>query len=98
MEVLGQVILPVGVQEIDPKKGLLVSLKCKHPQAIWLTRLPELQRPCLYAESLAVHIQGYVPHKLSWAVFILRLAEFFYDVKKKQSPALVPLASKGQKT
>lgn len=27
-----------------------------------------------------------------------RLAEFFYDVKKKQSPALVPLASKGQKT
>ena len=37
-EVLEQGIPPVGLQEIDPKKGLLVSLKCKQPQSIWLTK------------------------------------------------------------
>lgn len=75
-----------------------MSLKCKPPQAIWLTRFPELQRPCFYAEALALHIQGYVPISPPGLFSFSRLAELFYDVKKKQSPALVTLASKGQKT
>lgn len=75
-----------------------MSLKCKHPKAIWLTSFPELQRPCFNAEGLALHIQGYVPISPPGLFSFSRLAELFYDVKKKQSPALVPLASKGQKT